>query len=66
MVVPDLEDTRNRVLDGSILSATALTHPGTVESRTISSGRPGVDPKACRSISGPRLLPPMPSSTTCV
>ena len=64
MVPPDLEDTRNNVRAGSTASVTSCTHPGTVESSTISSGYPGALPKLWRIISGPRLLPPMPSSTT--
>ena len=47
-------------------SETDCTQPGTVESRTISSGYPGALPNVCRRTSGPRLLPPIPSRTTCL
>ena len=64
-VIPDFDDTRNNVRAGSIASVTDCTQVGTVESSTISSGYPAAPPRIRRSTSGPRLLPPMPNSTTC-
>jgi hypothetical protein len=38
MVEPDLEETRKRVFAGSMVSVTACTQAGTVESSTMSFG----------------------------
>ena len=64
MVPPDLDETKNRVLAGSIEAATAWTADGTVESRTVSLGWPPALPNVRQRTSGPRLLPPIPSRTT--
>ena len=65
MVAPDLDETRKRVRVASIVSATVMMREGRVESRTIRSGNPSRPAKHWRMTSGPRLLPPMPSKTTC-
>jgi len=64
VVLPDLEATTNRVSSRSILARSARMVPGSVVSSTCSPGWPFTWPKVLRSTSGPRLDPPMPSSTT--
>ena len=49
---------------GSMERVTVSILAGTVESSTVRTGKPGALPMHCRSTSGPRLLPPMPSNTT--
>jgi hypothetical protein len=66
MVPPDLLATRNKVLAGWIAMVTWRTHPGTVESSTHSRGEPFEEPNVQRRTSGPKLLPPIPRSTTSV
>ena len=63
-VPPDLLARMNSVRAGRMDFVTSRTAPGTVESRTQRRGNPRADPKVERRTSGPRLLPPMPSSTT--
>src|ERR671915_1488829 len=58
-VPPDLLDTIHSVRSRSMASVTARTTDGYVESRTLSVGRPGADPKAFDQTSGARLDPPM-------
>ena len=48
-----------------MIEVVACTEDGTVESSTISVGCPSALPNTRLSTSGPRLLPPMPSKTTC-
>ncbi len=62
-VDPDLLDTMNRVLAGSIWRSIRRICAGSVESRISSRGKPGWAPKVSASTSGPRLDPPMPSRT---
>ena len=64
MVPPDFDETMNSARAGSMERVTVPTRSGTVESSTVRAGKPGALPMHCRSTSGPRLLPPMPSSTT--
>ncbi len=63
-VPPDFDETTKSVFWRSILPSTSRTAPGSVESSTCSRGEPGMSPKERRITSGPRLEPPMPSSTT--
>src|SRR3954452_20035687 len=44
----------------------ARTCAGSVESSTCNFGKPGCCPKVCVITSGPRLDPPMPSTTASV
>ena len=54
----------NSVFAGSIASATVATWPGSVLSSACSLGEPEAEPRMKPITSGPRLEPPMPSSTT--
>ena len=65
MVSPDLEETRKRVLAGSMEPATCNTREGTVESSTVNlRPLPAEAGATRRRTSAPRLLPPIPSRTT--
>src|SRR5918995_408342 len=65
MVPPDFEETMKRVLSRSIWRSTSRIAPGSVESSTCRLMPPGTSPYDRRITSGPRLDPPMPSSTAC-
>ena len=65
IVLPDFEETMNRVVDRSTASLVAFTAAGIVESNTRRAGAPSIGPKQRFSVSVPKLLPPMPNSTTC-
>src|SRR5438552_14912781 len=62
-VLPDLLETINSVRSRSIVLSRRRIWAGSVESRTCKRGKPELAPKLCASTSGPRLEPPMPSST---
>ena len=55
----------NSVVDRSTTSLVAFTAAGIVESNTWRAGAPSIGPKQRFSVSVPKLLPPMPNSTTC-
>ena len=63
VVPPDLLETMNTVLAMSILASIARTWAGSVESSTCSFGKPAFRAKVSASTSGPKLDPPMPSTT---
>jgi hypothetical protein len=61
-VVPDFDDTMNKVRPRSTRASHARTCAGSVESSTESSAQPGTFPKVMRRTSGHRLEPPIPRS----
>ena len=61
-VDPDLLETMKRVLARSIFFSKALTWAGSVESSTLSFGKPSIWPKVFARTSGHRLEPPIPSN----
>ena len=65
-VVPDLLDTMNSVLFeiDRALERLDLRRVGRIED--MQRGKPGLRPNVSASTSGPRLDPPMPSSSTSV
>src|SRR4051795_9031528 len=63
-VPPDFDETTKSVFWRLMASSTSRTAPGSVESSTCSLGEPGMSPNERRITSGPRLEPPIPSSTT--
>ena len=64
IVPPDFDDTMKSVLSRFTAFSASRTAAGSVESRTCSLGEPGMSPNERRITSGPRLEPPIPSSTT--
>ncbi len=64
-VPPDLLLTMQSVFERSTRACSAAICAGSVLSSTSSSGKPACRPNVSASTSGPRLEPPMPSSSTC-
>jgi hypothetical protein len=62
-VPPDLLETMKSVWARSTASSIARTCAGSVESSTCSFGKPDFLANVSASTSGPRLEPPMPSTT---
>ena len=65
-MVPDFDDTMNKVWSRSMRSSRPTTADGWVESRTCSRGRSSRFEKTAWKTSGARLDPPMPSTTASV
>ena len=63
MVPSDFLARMNRLQFGSMGCVTSRTQFGMIESRTHTRGKLRFDPNEARSISGPKLLPPMPTET---
>ena len=65
-VLPDLEETMNSVLPRSTACSIVLICAGSVLSSMWKRGQPACRPNVSPNTSGPRLDPPMPSSTKSV
>ena len=67
IVPPDFDETMNSVvLEVDRRARARARRPGRSSRARAGAGRPGISPKERRITSGPRLEPPMPSSTASV